>query len=190
MNILENIETRILAGTPLRLSDEEIDALTAQDIAVLQERHMGNVLMHIPPRERQFFDWLKTEDPAVWTDLWQDDEDLLVTLAFLAAFKKGGTGFVICDLIDQPNYFFTPRHVKPDGMKALQTIIARAEKNEELSIAEGLLFDIVVAPTDIWHFCYKYAVPLEKAKKAVAQLAALDWIVHLPEHDDHVRYLE
>ena len=173
----------------MELTDEEVDGLSAVEIRALQERHQSQVLLRVPPREQRFFEWLKAADPEVWSDLWSDDADLLVTLAFLQDFREGGIGFAICELENTPNYYFTPKHIKPNGFKAVDGVIRRVEQKREISIPEALLFEIAIRPIDIWHFCYKHGVPVGKGKHAVAELAALDWIVHLPERDDLARYI-
>jgi hypothetical protein len=185
-SILERISASPLA---LELTDDEVDALSAGEIRALQEQYQASVLLRVPPRERRFFDWLKAEDPPVWLDLWSDDEEMLVTLAFLQDFQQGGIGFAICELETVPNYYFTPKHVKPNGFKAVDAVIRMVEQQKEISIPEALLFEIVARPIDIWHFCYKHGVAVAKGKQAVAQLASLDWIVHLPERDDLARYI-
>lgn len=174
----------------LDLSDEEIDSLTAGDIELLQEEFGASVLMKLPPRERAFMDWLKSEDPDIHEDLWEDDEELLVSLTFLPALQAGGKGFPICELAFHDNYYFTGKHVKPTGIEAMPRILARAERGEELSVGEVLMIEILRAPLDLWHFCYRYGVPLNKGRVAVRELAAHDWIVHLRRSEDLVPYLE
>jgi len=191
MTTLERIENHLLAepGSILTLTDEDIDSLLPEDIEHLQNVYGGVDLMRLPPREKAFFDWLKAEDPEVWHDLWEEDEDMLVTLAFLGDFKRNMNGFPICDLEKADNYFFTKHHVKPEGIAALSGILTKAERGEELSIVEALMFEIVSQPVDIWHFCYKFGIPVEKGKHAARQLAEHNWLVHLPEHDDSIRYV-
>ncbi|MDH7515793.1 MAG: hypothetical protein QHI48_07970, partial [Bacteroidota bacterium] len=179
MDILARIERRINAGGPLELEDAEVDALSDEDIADLQKRHGARVLLRMPPRERRFFDWLHEEDPDVWKDLWGDDEEMLVALSFLADFRDGGRGFTICELESVPNYFFTAEHIRKPAVEMLGEILDRAERGEELAIGEGLLFEMLNGPIDIWHFAYRYGIPLARAKAAAEELAEHGWIVHL-----------
>ena len=183
------IEDRIREGGILEVADAEIDALSDDDITALRQEYGAHTLMRLPPRERAFFDWLKENDPAVWDDLWKDDEDMLVTLAFLADLRRGGRGFLICELEDVPNYFFTPRHVKPDGIEALNEILTKAAAGDELALGEALMFEIVSGPMDIWHFCHKYGADLARAKREIARLVDHDWLVHLPAREDCARYI-
>ncbi len=192
MPLIDTITARITAhpGEPLLLTDAEIDALGDTDIAMLVETYGGSVLLSMPARERAFFDWLAREAPDVWDDLWGDDEDMLITLPFLKDLRAGARGFLICDLAEVPNYYFTPKHVKPDGFAALEDIFAKASAGKDLSIAEALMFDIIIGPIDLWHFCYARQVPLASARRAVAELDRHGWLVHLPAREDLVRYME
>jgi hypothetical protein len=191
MNARDILEARIAAaaGAPLEATDEEIDALSDDDVAYLVDRHGSGVLLRLPPRERTFFDWVKREDEAVWTDLWESDENLLVALAFLGDLRASGPGFLICELEGPPNYFFTPRHIKPEGLAAMPGILARAERGGELSTAEGLMFAILAGPVDIWHFCYKYNVPLRAGKDVVDALEQHGWLAHVTSREDSIRYV-
>ena len=126
MRTIAQIQEALRAGTApiLDLTDEEIDALSDAEVEELQVEFGAHVLMKLPPRERAFMAWLKTEDPSVHEDLWEDDEELLVSLSFLGDLRKGGPGFAICELAFHDNYYFTQRHVKPTGLEAMPGIFA------------------------------------------------------------------
>lgn len=190
--LIERIESRVLEDplAAIELSDDEIDSLKDEDIAALMRHYGSTTLLRLPPRERAFFDWVKKEDPAVWNDLWAEDDGLLVAISHLAALQAGGPGFLICELVTTPNYFFTPRHIKPDGLEALPGILDRIRSGSELSVGETLMFEIVSGPIDIWHFCHKYGVSLQRGKSVVADLSAHDWIVHLPSREDIIPYID
>jgi hypothetical protein len=192
MRTFTQIQETLRSGTApiLDLTDEEIDALSDAEIELLQVEFGAHVLMKLPPRERAFMDWLKTEDSSVHEDLWDDDEELLVSLSFLPSLKAGGPGFLICELAFHENYFFTGRHVKPTALDAMPAILARAEQGKELSVGEVLMVEILRSPIDIWHFCYRYGVPITRGREAVRELAAHDWLVHLTRSEDLVPYLE
>ena len=192
MTTLETIRTRLHEHPEniLELSDEEIDALSDRDIELLQAEFGSTALMRIPPREHRFMQWLRESDPGVYDDLWSADADLLVSLSFLQDFREGGPGFQICELEEHANYYFVPRHIKKEGTEALRNILLKAERGEELAVEEVLMFEIVRAPIDIWHFCYRYGVPVLRGKEAARQLAGHDWLVHLPQREDLVKYIE
>lgn len=189
---IEQIEQQIATapGSFLALDDAELDSLTQEEIVSLQQQYGSSVLLQLPPRERVFFDWLRAADPDVWTDLWGDDENLLVALSYIPDLQKGGAGFPICELVDNPNYYFTAKHLTPTGIEESQKILEKAQSGKELSIGEALLFEIMLAPTDIWRFCYKYNVPLKRGKETVHHLYSLNILVHLTEREDLIRYIE
>ena len=192
MSLRENIEERLLASDSnvLELSDEEIDGLGDDDIEYLQEIYGGTTFLRLPPRERAFFDWLDTVETDGWDDLWGDDDQQLVSLAFLKNFRKSGNGYAICELSCCANYYFTAKHVKPEAFEGVQEILRKAGSGKQLATGEVLMYEIMRAPIDIWHFCYRYGIPLEAGKKAVEELAAHQWLVHLTERVDLLRYLE
>ena len=179
-----------LEGNIAEIDEAHIRALSAEEVQALIERYGTTTLLRLPESEQRFFHWLKEHDRAVYDDLWGEDEDLVVTFAHLDALRKGDHGIVICDLESEANYFFTFKHLKPHGLKTANFVLAMAESNKELSIGEALLFEIMVGPIDIWHFAYKYNVPLERAKKAVDLLCEHEILVHLTDRESLVRYLE
>jgi hypothetical protein len=174
----------------LELTDEQVDGLTETDMHNMQVEFGATVLMRLPPRERAFMEWLEEADPGVYDDLWGEDELFLVSLSFLPNFRKDGHGFLICELEEHHNYFFTPKHIRREGTEALQDIFRKLEKKEELSIEEVLMFEVVRIPVDIWHFCYQFGIPVNRGKKAAQQLAAHGWLVHLTKSEDLTKYIE
>ncbi len=192
MRTLAQIQEVLRTDEPviLDLSDVEIDSLTERDIELLQAEFGSRVLMRLPPREREFMAWLKQEDPDIYEDLWEDDEDLLVSLSYLSSLQKGGPGFAICELAFHDNYYFTQRHFKQHGLEAVPGILAKAEKGGELSIGEVLMFEILRNPIDLWHFCHRYGVPLAKGRAVVRELVVHEWLVHLTRSEDLASYLE
>lgn len=171
------------------MSDEEIDGIDTAALTEVLDEYGSSVLMLLPPRERVFMEWLKDADPAVFTDLWGDDTPV-VSLHFIEAFKRADRGFVICELEACDNYYFTDRHIKPEARDNLPGILDRAGAGQQLSIGEVLLFEILQQPIDIWHFCYKYGVSVEKGKSAVEELAGHDWLVHLTAREDLAKYID
>ena len=69
-------------------------------------------------------------------------------------------------------------------------ILERAEKGAELSIGEVLMFEILKAPIDLWHFCHRYGVPITRGREVVRELVSHEWIVHLRRAEELVPYLE
>jgi hypothetical protein len=183
-------ELRSGEGNILDLTDEEVDGLTDGDVEALQAEFGAHVLMKLPPRERAFMAWLKQEDPGIYEDLWEDDEELLVSLSFLGDFRKGGPGFTICELAFHDNYFFTRKHIKPTGLEEVPAILDRAQKGRELNIGEVFMFELLQAPIDLWHFCHRYGVPVQRGREVIRELVAHEWIVHLKRSEELAPYLE
>jgi hypothetical protein len=192
MRTAQQIITTLREESPaiLEISDEEIDAFTEEDISAIQVEFGASVLMKLPAREQAFMQWLRENDAGVYDDLWEDDEMLLVSLSFLPDFRSGGRGFLICELREHNNYFFTPKHVKPEGAAGLKGILKKVENKLELAIEEALMFEIIRGPVDIWHFCHRHGVPLARGKAAVQTLSSHNWLVHLPLGEDLTSYLE
>ncbi len=178
----------------IQFSEGELEKLRPDEVERIIEHFGGNTLVRLPESEIKFFEWLKHADEAVWNDLWQDDaeeESYLVSVDFLREFIRETPSFPICDLIDVPNYWFTLRHIKPKGLEYLQEEIRlKVETDEALTLEEMFLLEISVASTDIWHFCHRHQVPVERMKQAVSEMVYKGWIVHLTNRDDLVRYLD
>lgn len=151
----------------------------------------GVALMQIPREEIGFFKWLKKEDPAVWDDLWANEENpYIVSIDLLKHFISDANGFPICDLIDEPNYWFSSGHLKPKGREKFPQIEQKIQDNKNLTFVETLLVEVMEASIDIWHFCYKYKYPVSKAKNIVRIMHRDDLLVHLSQADDLTKYLD
>jgi hypothetical protein len=157
----------------------------------LKEHFHGIALMQLPDEEIAFFEWLKSEDIAVWNDLWANEEDPnMVSIDLLPYFIGEAIGFPICDLIDEPNYWFAPKHIKPKGTENFSVIEKKISANKNLTVDEALLVEVSQAPVDLWHFCYQYNYPVKKAKNIVRIMHRDDVLVHLAEREDLVKYIE
>ncbi|NOX89202.1 MAG: hypothetical protein GXO77_09250 [Calditrichaeota bacterium] len=177
----------------LNFSEAELEALRPDEIELIIEHFHGNTLVRLPASEISFFEWLKKVDRPVWEDLWsgEDEDAYLVSVDFLREFIRETPSFPICDLVDQPNYWFTFRHIKPKGIEYLQEEIRlKVEVDEELGLEELFLLEISVAPTDIWHFCHRHQIDIARMKKAIEEMVYKGWIVHLPNREDLVKYID
>jgi hypothetical protein len=188
---IDELRARILSldGAALEMTDDEVDGLDMAALPELLQEFGAHVLLRLPPREAGFMQWLRREDPGVYDDLWGEGE-LLVSLYYLSALREQMRGFAICELERRDNYYFTHRHVKPEALKALPAVLHRARQGEELSIGEVLMFEILQGPIDIWHFCYRYAVPLSRAKAVVAELVSHNWLAHVTDREDLAKYID
>ena len=190
--LLEEKEAQITRQGYMEFSNEELESLNSVDLRHILDVFQGHALMKLPESEIYFFEWLKQVDPAVWDDLWADAEDdvYLVSINFLSHFVGRNLGFPICDLVDEPNYWFSPKHIKPKGREELDDIFLKVEQNVKLNLAEYFLYSLHLGSFDIWHFCYKYQLELSTLKKIIEDLVYNGHLVHLTNRDDLVRYLD
>jgi len=138
----------------------------------------------LPDSEIKFFDWLKENDKDVWVDLWdnESEEPYLVGIAFLPLLIDKKRGYPICDLNLNDNYYFTKDHiVDKESEILLSSIQKRVMENQPISIAQKLLLQISLFPTDIWHFAYNNKITIADAKKAVETLIDDNVLVHLKD---------
>lgn len=175
----------------IRFYKKDLSDLSKADSQKIEKHFHGKAMMQLPESEIKFFEWLREKDPPVWSDLWDDeDEPYRVSIDFLHHFVEGENGFPICDLIDENNYWFTTRHIKPKGAEKSGEISRKLKQKETLSFEEGLLIEISRGSIDIWHFCYKYNLPVSFAKKKIEVMHRDDILVHLSDREDLVKYLD
>lgn len=146
----------------------------------------NRILIKLPEREIEFFEWLKENDLPVWNDLWYnpDIEPYLVSISFLPVMIDSTVGFPICDLENLDNYFFMPEMI--EGKEAelfLESITKRFKTKGDLTLSQALLLRISLFPTDIWHFAYNYKLPLDSIKEAVKELVDEQMLIHLPSRE-------
>ena len=169
----------------------ELDEKQAQFIT---SKFSHDVLIRLPQREIDFFEWLKENDEVIWKDLWSDElfEPYMVGITFLhILIDKNYRGFPICDLLENDNYYFTKRHMVDLESKILvESAQTRFLEDEPLTAAQLLALNISMEPIDIWHFAYKNGVDLFRAKKAVHQLVADGVLVHLKDAGHLATFVE
>jgi len=175
----------------IEFTDDEIQSMRPDEAQFFVERYHGFALMKMPQAEIEFFEWLKKNDNSVWNDIWENEPDLyLVSTDLIPTFLKGSNGFPICDLIDEDNYWFSERHIKPKGRQELEAISLKAKNREKLLITELFLIELLQAPIDIWHFCYRYNLPVQSMKVKIEDMVSSGWLVHLTDREDLVKYIE
>jgi hypothetical protein len=189
--ILIQKEQQLQQNGYLEFDQQELSVMDAETAGKIMDHFHGVALMRLPQVEIDFFEWLKNEDSDVWDDLWADEENTyLVSIDLLSCFVADANGFPICDLINQPNYWFSPKHIKPKGNEKFPLIEEKLDADKNLTVDEALLLEIMQSALDIWHFCYKYNYPVQKAKQIVRAMHREDLLVHLPEREDLVKYIE
>jgi hypothetical protein len=190
-NLIAAKEKQLDAKGYIQFSQTELQTMTKKDTEEIEENFHGRAMMALPKEEIDFFKWLQENDPAVWDDLWNDvEEPYRISLDFLHHFILNGNGFPICDLINVDNYWFHSRHIKPKAVEKMDEIQQKLEGKGSLSFEEGLLVEIARGSIDLWHFCYRYKLPLIVAKKKIEIMHRDDLLVHLKDREDLVKYLD
>ena len=190
-NYLQKKETQRVRQNYLSFEKGELAQLSAEQIRHVMDFFHGYTLMQLPQSEIDFFEWLKSADRAVWDDLWGDEENqYLVSIDLLEKLAGISAQFPLCDLIDSPNYWFSPKHIKPEGSEAMIDISRKVDAGVELELEELLLLSMAEADMDIWHYGYLNHLKMNRLKAAVEEMVYRGWIVHLPDREDLVKYIE
>jgi hypothetical protein len=186
--LIMRAEAAVNTGGILTFSEDELATLTTEQVDALRTSYGSRLLMRLPEHEIVFQEWLKTQDPAAWRDLWENAEtpDYAVSLAFLPEFAGTGNdgAFLICDLQSTDNYFFTPDMLlDKESADYVEAVRTRFLAGGSLSPEQALTVEISAGPMDIWHFAFRRGVDLERAKRAVASLVEDRIVVHVPKAD-------
>jgi hypothetical protein len=165
-------------------TEPEIATITKEQAEQVVALYGGSSLMLLPEKERTFFDWVKENDRAVWDDLWGGDEEpYLVSLSYLLDLLPKRRGFLICDLTEQQNYFFTAEQIPEDGRALVDAALEIIQHNGQLSIDKAFMVEVWRAPIDIWRFAYMYNQPLDTVRDLVHWLLQEE-ILRLPMPDE------
>ena len=166
----------------LEIPEELFNSLDAAGANQITEFFRNNILIKLPDREIAFSEWLKSEDPDVWNDLWKNPEQqpYIVSIAFLPLLIDKLTGFPICDLMLNDNYYFTDDHIADKEAQIFtESSKQRFMDKEKLTIGQALMMQISVQPVDIWHFSYYFGINLNQAKETVKQLSDERMLIHI-----------
>ncbi|MFM8569378.1 MAG: hypothetical protein ACKOB6_07230 [Candidatus Kapaibacterium sp.] len=180
-------------GSTFAFPDEVFSSLTTETAVEISCLYGARHLMELPRREREFFAWLKEQDPAVWNDLWSGTEEAeyLVSLAFLPALLDPSRGFPICDLETVDNYFFLPGLVQGEhAADFVEAVRERFLAKEKLTVEQVLALECSLSPVDIWHFAWHHGIALPRAKEAVGNLVEEKVLVHLRSSADLADHIE
>ena len=185
-------EHELLEKQYVTFSDEEIQELPLDHIYKIVDHFHGHALMKLPPSEIKFFEWLTYKDKAIWDDIWgaEHENEYLVSIDLLKQFVSEKNGFPICDLENEVNYYFTSRHIKIKGIEELENIIQKTKNNEKLKVSEFFLLELQIAPTDIWHFAFRYNLSIPKVKEMIETLVYKGFVVHLSKREDLITYID
>jgi hypothetical protein len=186
----EELKQRLDSGNEtihrVDISDEEIVSLSREQAEDLMAHFGSHVLITLPPREREFFEWIRQFDPEVWEDLWGGDEEpYLVSIGFLADLLPNRRGFLICDLVRQENYDFSAANISDEGKIYFDAALEIVRNNGKLSLAQAFIVEVWRAPIDQWRFAYMYNIALESVKELVQWLLAEELLLKtLPEEEE------
>lgn len=177
-------------------------AITPELAAKLAEQHQSSVFVRLPQPEIEFFEWLRYHDTEIWRDLWEVTpeeavlpEELqavsyLVGIGLISELVVPGRGFPICDLIQNPNYYFSIKNLRAEEAKPfIDAALAHIDNNQPLSPAECFLLELRRASIDIWRFAYLYHISPDNAKRVALQLAQDGLLDYAPGRDDVSQYL-
>jgi hypothetical protein len=183
---LRPVEEQIHA---VQINEEEIAKLNREQAEEIVALYGSSALMTLPRKERDFFAWLKENDEPIWNDLWAGDEKpYQVSLGYLPDLLPKGRGFVICDLVDNPNYYFTIDDISAENGSAYLDAALEIVKNEgRLSMDQAFVVEVWRAPIDQWRFAYMYHQPLAEVKNMVQWLLSEEILTpHVEESEDEV----
>jgi hypothetical protein len=170
------------------IGESAFSSLTREQAEEIVARFGANTLITLPRRERDFFSWLRNADRPVWDDLWGDEQDIeqtyVVSIAFLPELLPRRRGFLICDLVNQQNYYFTEESItSEEGRVFLEAALDIVHANGRLTMEQALVVEAWRAPIDQWRFAYNYGLPLDEVRRVVQWLVA-EGILLLPPREE------
>jgi hypothetical protein len=171
----------------VKITEEEIAGLTREQAEQIVALYGSNALITLPGKEQEFFAWLRKNDEPIWKDLWEGEETpYQVSLGFLPDLLPNRRGFLICDLVDNPNYYFTRDNITAeDGSPFLDAALEIVKNEGKLSMDQAFVVEVWRAPIDQWRFAYLYRQPLAEVKKMVEWLLSEEILMlPQPEPDD------
>ena len=168
------------------IPDSMISDLTREQAEEIAARFGGTTLIALPEREQEFFTWLGEKDPGVWRDLWGDAEQpYVVSISFLPELLPKRRGFLICDLVEHQNFFFTQESITPEeGKIFLDAALDIVHAHGQLSMEQALVIEAWRAPIDLWRFAYNYKLPLDDVKKMVLWLLREEILLLPPTEEE------
>lgn len=191
-DLLEWTKKEAALGLPIKFPQEIFDTLTVETAKALAKEFHAHTLIRLSERDFEFFEWLKTAEPAVWHDLWDaDEEPYIVGIGILPELLGKNRGFPICDLLEQPNNYFTYKHfIDEESRPYLDAVQARFEGDEQLSLVEAFVLELRRDPIDIWRFAYNYKVSPDDVRAVVIQLVQDGLLQYTPDREELSAFLD
>lgn len=166
------------------IAQDDLESLTKEQAEELVALFGSTTLIRLPEREREFFEWLRQEDRAVWEDLWGDapeGELYYVSMAHLTSLLPGRRGFPVCDLVENDNYYFTGEDLTPEeGKVFVENALDIVADQGELSMDQAFAIEVWRGPIDQWRFSWMYKLPLAEVRKMVHWLIT-EGILRVPK---------
>ncbi len=186
--IIDWCEEEMQSSKYVTLPEEIFENLSRDESFYISDMLKDRVLIHLPKREIEFFEWLKENDNHVWSDLWAQDalhKPYVVGINLLPVLiYSEKRGYPICDLETTSNYYFTETHMQDEeSLVIIENAYEKLKNKEELSNLQLLALEIKAQPTDIWHFAYKYKLDIQYAKSLVHDLVEDNALVHLKDSE-------
>ncbi len=179
----------------INFPEEMFENINLEEAINIIDKIDQNALMLLPSREIAFFEWLKQNAPEIWDDLWNDENyaEYVVSISFLPLliYSTNFNGFPICDLLEHDNYFFTRAMMETEqGRTVIETSQNIFANHKQLELFQILALEIAFNAIDIWHFAYKYNIPLKDALEAAEVLFNDKALIHVKQADEVIPYLE
>jgi hypothetical protein len=170
----------------VEIGDEEISTLSREQAEDLVAHFGSHVLMLLPAKEREYFEWIRQYDPEIWNDLWGGDEEpYLVSISYLQDLLPNQRGFLICDLMQHPNLDFSAENITEEGKIFFDAALDIVKNNGKLSLAQAFIVEVWRAPIDPWRFAWIYNIAIESVKELVQWMLAEGLLVKpLPEEEE------
>lgn len=191
--VINWISEQVDSKESLVIPEEIFDKLNTENAKFICNSFNNNRMLKLPKREIEFFEWLKINDPKVWEDIWYEvtEEPYIVGIGLLPQLIDKLTGFPICELQFEDNYYFTAKHiVNKEAHLFVESIKTRFLDNQELTLQQLLLLQISSQPTDIWHFAYHFNQDLQKSKLAIKTLVQDKMLIHLTNAEHLTTFVE
>ncbi len=153
------------------LSTEEIESMTPEQADELVAMYGATTLVRLPESEREYFEWLKEEDRVIWDDLWggvEENELYYVSMSHLRGLLPGKRGFPICDLAENPNFYFTSDDItEENGSAFVEHAVEVITDKGDLSMDQAFVIEVWRGPIDLWRFAWMYNLPVVEVRKMV-----------------------
>ncbi len=191
--IIDWIQKEKSSNLPISIPNEIFEQIDEKLANIIAEKFASDTLIHLPMHETEFFEWLRENDRNVWDDLWSgvEEKPYIVSIALLPLMVKKFSGYPICDLLNNDNYYFTEEMiVRKTSHLLLETLREKFLRREPLTVAQALLLEISANPVDIWHFAYYHKLSIDEVKQAVRELVEDNLLLHFKKAEELAEFVQ